>query len=108
MKKSEIKKLDTIFSKKIRERGACQFCGSTSFLNCAHIISRKYQQVRWDKDNARVLCAKCHRNAHDNPLWFADKIFDDIGKQAYYELLEKSRQTKKLFFEDVKKELEFK
>jgi 5-methylcytosine-specific restriction endonuclease McrA len=56
-----MKRADKLFSKMIRDRdGACVACGSTEFLQCAHIISRSYKSIRVNPDNAVALCRSCH------------------------------------------------
>lgn len=59
-RKGLIKKLDILFSKKVREIGYCQRCHKTENLQCAHIFSRKSKSIRWDFGNALCLCAGCH------------------------------------------------
>lgn len=77
-KKVGTKKLDTLFSKIIRSAGRCKRCGSTFNLQCAHIISRRYHQVRWNLDNALCLCAGCHMYFTYHPLEWEDYI-DGLG-----------------------------
>lgn len=49
MKKSEIKKLDTVWSKKVKEKAnyKCEVCGTTRALNACHIIGRRHRGTRW-------------------------------------------------------------
>lgn len=54
------KKLDVLFSKKVREKGFCERCSKTENLQCAHIYSRKHKWLRWESENALCLCAGCH------------------------------------------------
>jgi len=63
---------DKLFSKLIRSKNQCERCGNPIYeqLHCAHIYSRKFGSVRFDENNAKCLCAKCHRWAHDNPTEF--------------------------------------
>lgn len=51
---------DKLFSKEVRSFGECQNCGSTKYLQTAHIVSRVYSATRCNFDNAYCLCAKCH------------------------------------------------
>lgn len=66
------KQADVLFSRLIRERdGRCVRCSSTFNLQCAHIISRSYNSIRVDPDNAVALCQKCHVFFTHRPLeWF--------------------------------------
>jgi len=103
--KEQIKKLDQLASKIVRERGKCQLCSSVNGLNTAHIISRNYKQVRWDLDNLLCLCFKCHRRAHDYPFKFDDDVHHLIGDKKYRELYEKAKKKEKLFYEEIYEKL---
>lgn len=60
---------DALFSKFIRTRdGRCVECGTTEFLQCAHIISRSYKTIRVDPDNAVALCRAHHTYFTHHPL----------------------------------------
>jgi len=102
MTKTQINKLDKIFGELIRSHGRCELCGETRTLQAAHLVSRKYHQTRWDLKNVYCLCAKCHRLVHDYPAAW-EKIITS-GDMAY--LWTKANQIKKLFYEDVLKELD--
>ena len=71
----------------IRDRGACEKCGSSSNLQCAHIFSRKYSWTRPSLDNAFCLCARCHRHYTDNPVEFGEFTNEMIGADKYQELV---------------------
>lgn len=58
---------DRLFSLIVRSTGACERCGSTSHLQCAHILSRRYTATRCLRGNAWCLCAACHRRLTENP-----------------------------------------
>jgi 5-methylcytosine-specific restriction endonuclease McrA len=83
---------DRLFSQLIRSQGACQNCGRTDQLQCAHIISRRYSWTRTDTGNAFCLCAKCHWNFHREPDEWMDFIDRTIGRLNYLEL--KSRANR--------------
>jgi len=62
-------KADVLFAQRVKERDrACRRCGSTSFLQCAHIISRSYKAIRVDPRNAVALCRSCHTRFTHRPL----------------------------------------
>ena len=66
---------DVLFSRMIRERdGSCRRCGSTDFLQCAHIISRSYKSIRTDPRNAVALCRGCHTFFTHSPLEWRDWV----------------------------------
>ena len=71
----------------VRDRGACECCGSTHHLQCAHIISRKYSWTRTSLENAFCLCAKCHRHFTDNPVEFGTFTIEKVGQCKYDELI---------------------
>lgn len=79
------KKLDELWSKKVRERDnhKCRVCGNTEGINAHHIITRKNYALRWDLTNGISLCPRCHvydskQSAHGNPIWF-DTWMKDNG-----------------------------
>jgi hypothetical protein len=77
------KKCDDLFSLLVRQRdGACRRCGSTSNLQCAHVISRRYTRTRCDLSNAMALCPKDHMSQTDN-LWHMSEL---IGWDEYERL----------------------
>jgi len=49
----------------------CQGCGElvspslgSLFGQVHHVVSRRHKATRIDPDNGRLLCRKCHNNAH--------------------------------------------
>ena len=60
---------DVEFAKFIKARdGHCWRCGSTEYLQCAHIISRSYKAIRVDPDNAVAMCRSHHLYYTNRPL----------------------------------------
>jgi hypothetical protein len=57
-----LKKCDTLFSRIVRSRGACENCHDSNplTLQCAHGFSRRYRGTRWDERNSCALCRSCH------------------------------------------------
>jgi hypothetical protein len=95
---------DKLFSQIIRSRGACENCGATgegAFLQCAHIISRRYANTRCDEDNALCLCARCHHFFTDHPVSFGAVILDRIGFDAYADLVRRSQASQRVIWNDV-------
>ena len=73
-----MRKADTAFSKFVRARdGRCLACGSTEFLQCAHIISRSYKAIRVDELNAVCLCRSCHLKFTHKPLEWVEWVEDN-------------------------------
>ncbi len=77
---------DRAFSKLVRARGACERCGRTEFLQCAHIVSRRYSSVRVDLSNALCLDARCHRYFTDHPVEWTEWLDRHIGRDEYLRL----------------------
>ncbi len=106
MKKKEIKKLDTLWSKLVKERAGhrCEVCGnSAGRLNSHHIISKGVspRALRWDLDNGICVCFRCHVWFHGNPVDSGRWLIEKKGK-AWWDLL-KSRDEvgKKYDFEEI-------
>lgn len=64
---------DVLFSRSIRDQAHCSAAGDTKVacnggLQCAHVRSRRYTNIRWDKDNAMALCAAHHVYFTHHPL----------------------------------------
>jgi len=87
-KRSAKKHADRIFSDLVRSLGYCEKCGSTQYLQAAHIISRKYSITRTDFRNVFCLCAKCHRYFHDFPREYSHFITDSQLAPYYDEVFE--------------------
>lgn len=85
-----MRQADAAFSKFIKARdGRCVSCGSTAYLQCAHIHSRSYKSIRTNPDNAVALCRGCHVKFTHKPLeWrlFIDEmqpgLWDDLADIA--------------------------
>ena len=101
MTKQEIKKLDTIFSKYIRNKYSrngmveCYTCGrwnEISKMQCGHFWSRKHQSVRWHEDNARPQCYSCNVMMYGRQFEFGNKLLAEIGEQRF-QVLEQLKNT---------------
>lgn len=70
-----LREADAAFSRFIRARDVCCLkCASRENLQCAHIISRRYRQLRWDSRNAMALCRSCHVYFEHRPLEWQEHI----------------------------------
>ena len=106
VKKTTLKrKADKLFSKFIRSLDHCEKCGSSQFLQTAHIYSRRYVNLRYDIYNVLCLCAKDHRFFHDQPLeamiWF-NSAYPDRVKY----LQKKKQKIEKWTIDDYKQVIE--
>jgi predicted restriction endonuclease len=59
------KDCDIIWSKKIKEKGYCAFCGISYNLEAHHIISRKNNSTRHLLKNGICLCKFHHWQIHN-------------------------------------------
>ena len=78
------KQADKWFSLWIRHRdGKCRDCGSTDYLQCAHLVSRRYKNIRTSASNAVALCRGCHMKFTHRPLEWEQWIIDEFGCEHY-------------------------
>jgi hypothetical protein len=87
-RKNHIKKLDGIWSDKVRSRDnfACQKCGEYGD-SPHHIFPRRYIGTRFILANGITFCYRCHIDfAHGKPEEFKAWIIDKIGSEAYEDL----------------------
>lgn len=87
----------------VRTVGICERCGGVDNLQCAHIVSRRYNHTRTDLRNAFCLCAKCHLHFTYHPVEFGRFVEERIGKELYDELYKQAQSNDKLpsgFWED--------
>ncbi len=89
-------KATSLHSRIVRARGACENCGRTENLQCAHVVSRRYAQTRTRLDNAFCLCAGCHMHFTEWPLSFATFVEQQIGIAHYQKLQLLSQEMKKV------------
>jgi len=94
----------------IRTTGFCENCGGNNYLQCAHIISRRYSGTRTDLRNAFSLCASCHRRFTDWPREFSHFITDTWAAECYDALKDKANTSVKVdwairlaFLKDIQK-----
>lgn len=90
------KKATVLHSQLVRSRGACENCGKTTNLQCAHIISRRYSATRTDLDNAFCLCAGCHMRFTEWPVEFGSFVVDKIGNVEYATLRAKAETVTRM------------
>ena len=105
MKKQLIKKLDNVWSNKIKEYGMCEFCHKTTYLNAHHFYSRSIRSVRWDIPNGFCLCVGCHVfsskfSAHKTPAEFVEWAIEKRGVKWYNALKESKNTTIKFIDAD--------
>ncbi len=108
MTRPEIKLLDKLFSKTVRQRGKCQRCQKAGITHAHHIISRTHRNTRWNLSNGLELCYRCHIHfAHADPILFTEWVTGLLGKKHINTLKKLSRKSPKgQDFEMIKKILE--
>ena len=92
---------DELFSAIIRSKGFCERCGKKENLQCAHIISRGYHQVRWDTDNAFCLDSGCHRYFTNRAIEFEVFVKSKIGEAHYQQLKDRAIDYKTIDYKAV-------
>ena len=112
MKKQLSKKLDKLWSDKIKEYGMCEYCHKTKPLNAHHVYSRSIRSVRWDIDNGFCLCVGCHVfsssfSAHKTPAEFVEWAVEKRGTQ-WYETVKERKNTVIKFTDDDYEEIALK
>tara|TARA_R110002020_G_scaffold352987_1_gene565959 strand:- start:9757 stop:10101 length:345 start_codon:yes stop_codon:yes gene_type:complete len=105
MKRTLIKKLDTAWSKRIKQFGSCEVCGKSNRLNAHHFYSRSIRVVRWDVDNGFCLCVGCHVfssnfSAHKTPAEFVEWAIEQRGNKWYDDLKIKKNTPQKFIDAD--------
>jgi 5-methylcytosine-specific restriction endonuclease McrA len=107
-------KADELFSKLIRNSyPICQACGMRRASQVHHFKGRRYQAVRFSKENIWSVCFPCHRRFHEDPEWGREKMikrlgvngYDDFNKMANY-ICKRNKLDKKILAITFKKELE--
>ena len=110
MKKTDIKKLDKLWSLKVKERAKfkCEYClaGEDKILNSCHIIGRRNRSTRWDLENGMCLCYS-HHMAYDHHLPQHEDIRNEVIGQKRITRLTKKRNViaKNQDYETIKEEL---
>src|SRR5690606_9811550 len=70
----------------VRSRGRCERCGSTSNLQAAHIVPRRYSVTRCDPEAAWALCAGCHLRTTEHADEHMALVEQTIGLERFWEL----------------------
>ncbi len=77
-KTTDTSRADTLFSRHIRGMydGMCWAMGHkfdcSGYIQCCHIISRRYRALRWAEANARPMCSAHHLYFTHHPLEWED------------------------------------
>lgn len=100
MTKAEIKRMDTLWSQRVKEDAGnkCEVCGRPKGavqLHSHHFIGRRNRSLRWWLPNGVCLCAEHHKlslwSAHENPEWFREQMLDIRGAKWVKDLRRRER-----------------
>ena len=100
-----VKKLDSIFSKYIRQRNAingvaeCFTCGKKDDwkkLQCGHFQSRRFYSTRWDETNCQVQCAGCNVFRFGEQFKFSVHLDQEYGQNTSTRLEVKAKEILKI------------
>ena len=103
-RKSIVTKLDTVFSRYIRQKYAvngiatCVTCGKKDEwkkLQNGHFMSRRHYSTRWDENNVGVQCYGCNITNQGQQYLFSQYLGNNLSE----EMVIKSKQIVK--FADV-------
>jgi hypothetical protein len=103
MTKTQKDRLDAKWKSKVLERDdhRCTMPGcNNQGTDAHHIIKCRYLNTRWDIDNGRCLCRKCHSWVETHPAEYEAMIIRGIGAWEYALLREKAQIIKKHFYDD--------
>jgi len=115
--RKEIKELDALWSKKIKElaKYRCEHCKEPgrqlvhdgAWLNSAHIIGRRYRGTRWSITNGMCLCYSCHRQWDEHGPQHEDILRRVIGRERLNVLIRmaKHKVTKYQDYDTIKRNL---
>jgi hypothetical protein len=100
-----------VFSKLVRRVGRCEALEAWPHeckgpLQCAHIVSRSYRNVRWDRNNALCLCAAAHMRFTHRPLEWERLVLDIIGPDEYDDLKRRALTWNRVDYNAVLSSLE--
>ena len=102
--KKLVKKLDTVFSKYIRQRDSfnemfkCCSCGQIkpyASADAGHFINRRWMATRWREDNVHAQCSACNRFDEGNAVGYTLFMIDKYGKPHVEYLQSLKNQTMK-------------
>ena len=93
---------------RIREDYTCEHCkthiyeGDRQAAQSAHLVSRKFNSLRVDPDNACMLCASCHASFGDDPILFNRWLVEYFGDAHLDKLQQKKERVMKGFKKEEK------
>ena len=97
------KQADDLFREIVNKKynSICVNCNSKYHPQVAHLISRGYYTVRWDINNAVILCSSCHVKFTFKPLQWEQWIIKRIGQFEYDNLKRKALTYQKISYPEI-------
>lgn len=116
-----VKRLDSIFSKWVRLRGAkitpdrrilnkCCTCGvvqDITKMDAGHYISRGKYATRWSEDNVHPQCKRCNIFLKGNYTAYALFMIKTYGYSKLQELDRRSKSTEKIYTYELVEKIEY-
>jgi hypothetical protein len=116
-----VKRLDSIFSKWVRLRGAkitpdgrilnkCCTCGvvqDITKMDAGHYISRGKYATRWSEDNVFPQCKRCNIFLKGNYTSYALFMIKTYGYSKLQELDRRSKSTEKIYTYELMEKIEY-
>ena len=72
---------DHLFTLLVLSRCKCEFCGQPA-IEPFHIVSRRNFDLRWDLDNVKPSCRRCHDYWHNSGE--GEKWLEDTREELYF------------------------
>lgn len=99
------------FSDYVRERDnwTCFTCGKQAkgaAMHAGHFVSRVRSATMFDEKNVHAQCYACNIHKSGNGAEYAAKIIELYGKDAFDDILFRSRQTHKFTYEELEQILQ--
>lgn len=97
--KTMIKRLDALCREVVmlRDQFTCRKCGRGKRhgkrVEWSHVYSRRFLRIRWNLENSKVLCFRCHRWWHENPFEASRWWVSVVGEERLA-LLKASKEQK--------------
>ena len=93
---------DKVFSIFIRNRdnNKCSLCGSTTNIQCGHLIKRGKMSTRYNVWNCHALCSGCNYKDNFEPQHYISWFLHKEGEVAYLSLVELSKEIKQMKRQD--------
>ena len=101
-RKRLIKRLDDVTREIVLRRGSsCVTCGSSTRLQCGHLITRARYGTRWDLMNCHIQCAGCNLRHEYQPEIYTRWFLNTYGEQEYQNLCNRAESRGKFTIDEL-------